>query len=318
MPGYGIFGWQKPCYLLQDGYADSFQKLLDSTDWSKYGYESGNPKCSSCMLHSGYEASAVDYTFSFRGIFATMRAMLFSGYRDGEAARQLAAEKPKSGLVQIDAIAPRPTIAGTEIAAPAQVAAGIEQAFDYRGDVTVTLGTGEKLEGYIFDREQKADLAASTLRIMTKPGQKLTIRYADVSQLSFTGRDMADGRSWEAWVRKYAERKAAAPALLPAFLVSAARNQYHYRYHSLTVALGIGGLRFRAARQQAVSISTKDGEVSGKSRPSRRSACATSSPVGFQVSVPNRSFVLQGPDSAGYATGPGAPTEMPGEIPRIG
>ena len=44
---------------------------------------------------------------------------------------------------------------------------------------------------------------------MTKPGQKIAIRYADVAQLSFTGRDMADGRSWEAWIRKYAERKAA-------------------------------------------------------------------------------------------------------------
>jgi hypothetical protein len=69
----------------------------------------------------------------------------------------------------------------------------------------VTLGSGEKLEGYIFDREA----ATSTLRIMTRPGQKVTLRYADVSDLSFSGRDMADGRSWEAWIRKYAERKAA-------------------------------------------------------------------------------------------------------------
>jgi hypothetical protein len=161
------------------------------------------------MLHSGYEATAVNYTFTFRGIFDYVRAMLFSRYHDAEAAQQVAAEKPKPALVQIDAIAPRPMLTGTQVAAPAQLADGIEQAFDYRGDVTVTLGTGEKLEGYIFDREQKSDLAASTLRIMTKPGQKVTIRYADVSQVSFSGRDMADGRSWEAWVRKYAERKAA-------------------------------------------------------------------------------------------------------------
>jgi hypothetical protein len=161
------------------------------------------------MLHSGYEASAVDYTFSFPGIFATVRAMLFSRYRDPEAARQVAAETPKPALVQIDAIAARPTLTGTQIAVADQLPDGIEQAFDYRGDVAVTLGTGERLEGYIFDREQKADLAASTLRIMTKPGQKVTVRYADVAQLSFTGRDMADGRSWEAWMRKYAERKAA-------------------------------------------------------------------------------------------------------------
>jgi hypothetical protein len=85
---------------------------------------------------------------------------------------------------------------------------GIEQAFDYRGDVTVTLASGERIEGYIFDRENKTDPAASTLRIMTKPGQKISIKYADVTQIAFTGRDMADGRSWEAWIKKYAERKA--------------------------------------------------------------------------------------------------------------
>jgi hopanoid biosynthesis associated radical SAM protein HpnH len=205
MPAYSIFGWQKPCYLLQDGYTDTFQELLDSTDWQKYGYESGNAKCANCMLHSGYEASAVDYTFTVRGVFATVRAMLFSRYRDGEALRQLAAEKPPASLVQIEAIAPRPTLKGADIVAAEQIASGIEQAFDYRGDVTITLGSGESIEGYIFDR----DLAASTMRIMTKAGRKIGIGSADVARLSFTGRDMADGRSWEAWVRKYAERKAA-------------------------------------------------------------------------------------------------------------
>jgi hypothetical protein len=161
------------------------------------------------MLHSGYEASAVDYTFSFRGVFATVRAMLLSRYGDAEAARQVAAEKPAPALVQIAEIAPRATIKGREVAAPGQLAGGIEQAFDYRGDVTLTLGTGERIEGYVFDRERKADPAASTLRIMTKPGQTIAVRFADVAQLSFTGRDMADGRSWDAWARKYAERKAA-------------------------------------------------------------------------------------------------------------
>ncbi len=204
MPAYSIFGWQKPCYLLQDGYTDTFAELLASTEWSKYGYESGNSKCANCMLHSGYEASAVDYTFSFKGVFATVRAMLFSQYRDAEALGQIEAEKPAAPLVQIEAIAPRPTLKGTDVAAD-KLADGIEQAFDYRGDVTVTLRTGERLEGYIFDR----DGAASTMRIMNKTGQRVTVRYADVAQLSFTGRDMADGRSWEAWVKKYAERKAA-------------------------------------------------------------------------------------------------------------
>ncbi len=205
MPAYSIFGWQKPCYLLQDGYTDTFEELLESTDWPKYGYESGNPKCANCMLHSGYEASAVDYTFSFKGVFATVRAMLFSHYRDAEALSQIEAEKPAVPLVQIAAAGSRTTLKGTDVGAADKLADGIEQAFDYRGDVTVTLRTGEQLEGYIFDR----DWAASTMRVMNKAGQRVTVRYADVGQLSFTGRDMADGRSWEAWVKKYAERKAA-------------------------------------------------------------------------------------------------------------
>ena len=72
MPTYNMFGWQKPCYLLQDGYADTFQELLDATDWDKYGFESGNPKCRNCMVHSGYEASAVVDTFSsLKGLLAT-------------------------------------------------------------------------------------------------------------------------------------------------------------------------------------------------------------------------------------------------------
>jgi hopanoid biosynthesis associated radical SAM protein HpnH len=208
MPAYSIFGWQKPCYLLQDGYTDTFQELLDSTDWSKYGYESGNAKCANCMLHSGYEASAVDYTFSLRGVFATVRAMLFSQYRDRDALKQIAVEKPQPPLVQIEAIAPRPTLKGTDIAIQDQLAEGIEQAFDYRGDVTVTLNSGESLAGYVFDRRMAATAAASTMRMVTG-GRKVTVNYADVARVSFTGRDMADGRSWEAWVQKYAQRKAA-------------------------------------------------------------------------------------------------------------
>ena len=57
MPTFSIFGWQKPCYLLQDGYADTFQELMETVEWENYGTESGNPKCANCMVHSGYEAS---------------------------------------------------------------------------------------------------------------------------------------------------------------------------------------------------------------------------------------------------------------------
>ena len=90
MPTYNIFGWQKPCYLLQDGYADTFQELMDSTAWEEYGTESGNPKCANCMVHSGYEASAVNETFSsMRGLLATAKATLFTRHKDEHAMKLL-------------------------------------------------------------------------------------------------------------------------------------------------------------------------------------------------------------------------------------
>src|SRR5438270_3821118 len=90
MPTYNVFGWQKPCYLLQDGYADTFQELVEATEWKKYGTESGNPKCGNCMVHSGYEASAVDYTFSsWRGLWDTVKAELSTKYNDSDALAML-------------------------------------------------------------------------------------------------------------------------------------------------------------------------------------------------------------------------------------
>ena len=104
MPTYNIFGWQKPCYLLQDGYADTFDELLRETKWERYGTESGNPKCANCMVHSGYEASAVNDTFgSLRGFLVTVRATLFDRYNDpdvdGDA--PTAPSRPHVPLVQI-------------------------------------------------------------------------------------------------------------------------------------------------------------------------------------------------------------------------
>jgi hopanoid biosynthesis associated radical SAM protein HpnH len=95
MPTYNVFGWQKPCYLLQDGYADSFAELMAETEWAEYGTESGNPKCANCMVHSGYEASSVDYGFgSLRGFWGMVKASAFSRYRD-EAAKALLNEPHK-------------------------------------------------------------------------------------------------------------------------------------------------------------------------------------------------------------------------------
>jgi hopanoid biosynthesis associated radical SAM protein HpnH len=79
MPTYNIFGWQKPCYLLQDGYAGTFGELMETTAWENYGAKSGNSKCTDCMVHSGYEASAVDDMFGSPAGFArAVKATLFS------------------------------------------------------------------------------------------------------------------------------------------------------------------------------------------------------------------------------------------------
>ncbi len=58
MPSYSVLGWQKPCYLLNEGHYATYQELLDNTDWSQYGRASGNPKCADCMVHCGYEPTA--------------------------------------------------------------------------------------------------------------------------------------------------------------------------------------------------------------------------------------------------------------------
>jgi len=111
MPTYNLFGWQKPCYLLQDGYTDTFEELMRTTEWSHYGTESGNPKCANCMVHSGYEASAVHDTFNtLRGFLGTVKATFFSRYRDVDALDDLnQPTKPahgSAGLVQLTAAKP--------------------------------------------------------------------------------------------------------------------------------------------------------------------------------------------------------------------
>ncbi|MBM3788612.1 MAG: adenosyl-hopene transferase HpnH [Acidobacteria bacterium] len=109
MPTYNLFGWQKPCYLLQDGYADTFEELMAATEWRRYGHASGNPKCANCMVHSGFEASSVDATFdSLRGFWDTVKATFRSTYRDEDAQRALDAAPPADGkLVQIQSTGQR-------------------------------------------------------------------------------------------------------------------------------------------------------------------------------------------------------------------
>lgn len=98
-----------------------------------------------------------------------------------------------------------PTLASDE-----EIHEAFEKAFDYRGDVTLTLKDGRQINGYVFDRRSGKTLADSAVRIIpANECAKLTIPYADIAALAFTGRDTAAGKSFEAWVRKYWEKKAA-------------------------------------------------------------------------------------------------------------
>jgi hypothetical protein len=96
------------------------------------------------------------------------------------------------------------------LASEEEIYAAFEKAFDYRGDVTLTLKDGRTINGYIFDRRTGSTLADSAVRIIPSTERiKLTIPYADIAALAFTGRDTAAGKTFEAWVRKYWEKKAA-------------------------------------------------------------------------------------------------------------
>jgi hypothetical protein len=91
----------------------------------------------------------------------------------------------------------------------------LEKAFDYRGDVTLTLKDNSKIEGYVFDRVAGKSLNDSFVRLMPKgTNQKRKVAYANITALSFTGRDTAAGKSWEAWVRTYWKKKASGGGVL--------------------------------------------------------------------------------------------------------
>jgi hypothetical protein len=97
-----------------------------------------------------------------------------------------------------------------ELAGEEEIGQALEKAFDYRGDVTITRKDGTKVEGYIFDRRTGKTLADSAVRLFPKDAdQKIAIPYSEIAALAFSGRDTAAGKSFEAWVRKYWEKKAA-------------------------------------------------------------------------------------------------------------
>jgi hypothetical protein len=95
-----------------------------------------------------------------------------------------------------------------ELATDADIRSALEEAFEYRGDVTITRKDGAKIEGYIFDRSTGDSLATSFVRVLPKDSTaRQKISYAEIAALAFTGRDAAAGKSYEAWVKKYWEKK---------------------------------------------------------------------------------------------------------------
>src|SRR5215469_15093520 len=121
---------------------------------------------------------------------------------------------PQRGINQADEleVAPgreRENLEGwiPELASEPEIRAAFEKAFDYRGDVTITLKSGGKIEGYIFDRRSGPSLADSFVRLYPKGGSgRISVSYADIAALAFSGRDTAAGKSWEAWMKKYREK----------------------------------------------------------------------------------------------------------------
>ncbi len=100
-----------------------------------------------------------------------------------------------------------------QAATPEELREALEKAFDYRGDVTITLKDGSAVEGYIFDRLAGTTLATSTVRMFPKnEAVKRTISWSEIAGLAFTGRDTAAGKTWEAWLKKYWEKKQAGEA----------------------------------------------------------------------------------------------------------
>jgi hypothetical protein len=97
------------------------------------------------------------------------------------------------------------------ISTESEVREALEKAFDYRGDLTITLKSGQKIEGYLFDRKIKGPfLTDCCVRLMPKDSaDKVSVPYSEIAALAFTGRDTAAGKSFAAWVKKYNEKKAA-------------------------------------------------------------------------------------------------------------
>src|SRR5215468_6978716 len=183
MPSFGVFGRQRPCYLLHEGFASSYGELLGGTRWEGYGHASGNPACRDCMVHSGFEASAVQDAFSsWRGLAAMARAFFLGPRRPAPAA--LAAPR---AAAPVGASAPaHPPVAArgeAQDATPEVLAA----AFHYRGDVTLELEGGTTVEGFV------SNLGGADLELWLRRSVEVRrIPRAAVRRVVFSGRDSAE------------------------------------------------------------------------------------------------------------------------------
>jgi len=97
-----------------------------------------------------------------------------------------------------------------ELASEEEIQIALEKAFDYRGDISLTFKSGDKVEAYIFNRYTGNGLADSHIQYFASNApEKRKASYADIARIEFTGKDRAAGKHWEAWLKKYAEKKAA-------------------------------------------------------------------------------------------------------------
>ena len=140
-----------------------------------------------------------------------------TGKEAGHLDHEAAGATPHAGALNADALEIAPGTAHEQLegwiptlASDEEIRTALEKAFDYRGDITITRKDGSKVEGYLFDRRSASTLKDSVVRLYPKTSdEKISISYADIAALAFTGRDTAAGKSWEAWMKKYAAKKAA-------------------------------------------------------------------------------------------------------------
>jgi hypothetical protein len=135
-----------------------------------------------------------------------------SGHVDHEAAKAVPHAAMNPDALEVSPGTAHEQLEGwiPSLASEDEIRGALEKAFDYRGDITITRKDGSKVEGYLFDRRSAGTLRDSFVRLYPKTcNEKISVSYADIAALAFTGRDTAAGKSWEAWMKKYAAKKAA-------------------------------------------------------------------------------------------------------------